>query len=71
MIKERLQRLATGYVVAIPDEEVERRGLEVGQLVMIEITPVESEPVLRPELRDAMDESWDRDEPALRYLAER
>jgi antitoxin component of MazEF toxin-antitoxin module len=70
MIRQRLRRAGNSYVVTIPKEEVERRGLREGQLLGIEITPLEVRPVLRRELREAVDERWAVNEPALRYLAD-
>jgi antitoxin component of MazEF toxin-antitoxin module len=70
MIQQMLRKSGNSYVVTIPKEEVERRGLKEGQLLGIEITPLEVRPVLRPELRRAFDASWQRSEEAYRLLAD-
>lgn len=70
MIQQKLCKAGNSYVVTIPREEVERRGLEEGQLLAIEVRPVEIRPVLSPALREALDATWVRDEKAYRYLAE-
>ena len=71
MIQQRLRRVGNSYVVTIPKDEVERRGLRVGQLLAVEISPLEVRPVMRPELVEAFEGSWERSEPAYRYLADR
>lgn len=71
MIQQRLRKVGNSYVVTIPKDEVERRGLRDGQLLGIEVTPLEIRPVLRPELREALEASWARSESAYRYLADR
>ncbi|MGH2559815.1 MAG: hypothetical protein ACRDJH_12180 [Thermomicrobiales bacterium] len=68
MIQQVLRRAGNSYVVTIPKDEVERRGLQEGQLLGIEITPLEIRPVLRAELRRAFDASWQRNEAAYRFL---
>jgi hypothetical protein len=35
------------------------------------LTEIEQRPVLRPEIRDILEKNWERNEPALRYLADR
>ena len=50
--------------------EVERRGWEVGQLLAVEFTELEVRPVSRDELDRAFEERWERNEPAMRYLAD-
>lgn len=71
MIQQQLRKVGNSFVVTIPKEEVERQGLQEGQLLGVEVTPLEIRPVLRPELREALDEMWETDEPAYRYLAGR
>ena len=70
MIQQKLRKVGNSYVVTIPREEVEQRGLKVGQLLAIEVRPVEVRPVLSAALREALDATWARDEQAYRYLAE-
>jgi antitoxin component of MazEF toxin-antitoxin module len=70
MIHQQLRRSGNSYVVTVPKEEVERNGWQEGQLLAVELTPLELRPVLRPELRQAIDERWARNEEALRSLAD-
>lgn len=71
MIQQKLRKVGNSYVVTIPREEVERRGLIEGQLLAVEVQPIELRPVMRPEVREAFEESWKRSEAAYRYLADR
>jgi antitoxin component of MazEF toxin-antitoxin module len=71
MIRQQLRKVGNSFVVTIPKEEVERQGLHEGQLLGIEVTPLEVRPVLRPELREALEASWERNEAGYRYLADR
>ncbi len=71
MIQQKLRKVGNSYVVTIPKDEVQRRGLREGQLLAVDVQPLEVYPALRPELREAFEESWARSEQAYRYLAER
>ncbi|MEA2593826.1 MAG: Antidote-toxin recognition MazE, bacterial antitoxin [Thermomicrobiales bacterium] len=71
MIRQQLRKVGNSFVVTIPKKEVERQGLHEGQLLGIEVTPLEVRPVLRPELREALEASWERNEAGYRYLADR
>jgi len=70
MIWQKLRKLCNSYIVTIPIEEVERQNLEEDQLLTIEVHPAEIRPAMSPELRKAFEESWHRNEPGYRYLAE-
>ncbi|MBA2278705.1 MAG: AbrB/MazE/SpoVT family DNA-binding domain-containing protein [Chloroflexia bacterium] len=70
MIQQQLRRSGNSLVVTIPKEEVERLGIREGQLVALEITPLETRPVLRSDVRKVLEESREEIMPALRYLAE-
>ena len=70
MILQKLRKVGNSYVVTIPKEEVERQKLREGQLLAVEIQPAEIRPLLSPDLRKAFEESWRRNEPGYRYLAE-
>ncbi len=71
MIVQQLRKTGNSYVVTIPKEEVERHGWKEGQHLAVELTEIEQRPVLRPEIRDILEKNWERNEPALRYLADR
>ncbi len=59
---------SNSYVVTIPKEEVGRRQLREGQLLNIEIQPVEVQPVMSEALREAFERSWEEHEDGYRYL---
>jgi antitoxin component of MazEF toxin-antitoxin module len=68
---QQLRKSGNSYVVTIPKELVERNGWEEGTYLDVTVTPVEMRPVLAVDLREAMDQTWEDIEPALRYLADR
>ncbi len=70
MIWQKLLKLGDSYVVTIPKEEVERLNLCEGQLLAIEIHPSEIDSAIPTDVGIAFDESWQRNEPGYRYLAE-
>lgn len=70
MIQQKLRRVGNSYVVTIPRSEIQRKGLREGQLLAVDVQPLEVYPTLRPELQEAFEASWARSEAAYRYLAE-
>jgi antitoxin component of MazEF toxin-antitoxin module len=71
MITQQLRKVGNSYVVTVPKEEVERRGWQEGQLLAVQLTELEVRPILGDDLREAIEERWDRNVEALRYLAGR
>lgn len=71
MIQQQLRKVGNSFVVTIPKDDVDRLHLSEGQLLGIDITPLEVVPTLRPELLDAAEKSWERNEAGYRYLADR
>lgn len=71
MITQQLRKVGNSYVVTVPKDEVERRGWQEGQLLAIQLTALELRPMLGDDLREAIEERWERNEEALRYLAGR
>jgi len=77
MIASKIRKHGNSYVVTIPREEMEARGLAEGQLVGFDPHPVELRPIaqpraeLRPEVRAAAERVWAKNEAGLRYLAGR
>ena len=71
MITQQLRKVGNSYVVTVPEDEVERRGWRAGQLLAVQLTELEVRPILGNDLRKAIEERWDRNEEALRYLAGR
>ena len=68
MIQQKLRRVGNSLVVTIPKAEVERQHLHAGQLVGVQIQPLEVRPTMAPDLREAMEASWREAEAAYRYL---
>ena len=71
MITQQLRKVGNSYVVTVPKEEVERRGWREGQLLALQLTELEVRPVLDDDLREAIEDRWERNEEALRYLTGR
>ena len=71
MITQKLRKVGNSYVVTIPKAEVERRNLKEGQLLAVEIQPLEVQPVMSERLREVFEASWRRNETGYRYLAGR
>ena len=71
MITQQLRKVGNSYVVTVPKEVVERHGWHEGQLLALQLTELEVRPVLGEDLCDAIEERWDRNVEALRYLAGR
>jgi antitoxin component of MazEF toxin-antitoxin module len=70
VIQQKLRKVGNSYVVTIPKDEVLRRGLKEGQLLAVEVQPLDVQPRLRPELREAFEASRAEHEAAYRYLGE-
>jgi antitoxin component of MazEF toxin-antitoxin module len=71
MVTGKLRRSGNSFIVTIPRDEIERLRLEEGQMVSVEVRPVEVRPTLTPELRSWLDQVFPRHEAALRSLADR
>lgn len=71
MIQARIRKQGNSYVVTIPREEMERLDLHEGDLISFRPTKLETRAVLSPEMRTAMEASWERNEAVYRYLADR
>ncbi len=69
MIQQKLRRQGNSLVVTIPKEEVERLHLHEGQTLLIDVQPLELRLILSPELREVVEESWQRNEAGYRALA--
>ena len=69
MIQQPLRKVGDNYVVTIPREEVERLGLQEGQVLTVEIQVPRENSLLEPDLRAAFEESWARYEADYHYLA--
>jgi antitoxin component of MazEF toxin-antitoxin module len=70
-LRATVRRSGSSLIVTIPKAEVERLGLREGDLVSLDIQPMDVVPALRPELRRHADASWEHNQEAHRYLAGR
>ena len=70
MVIGKLRKSGNSFIVTVPRDEVERLGLEEGQMVSVEVRPAEVRPVLAADLREAFDIEFHQGQAALRYLAE-
>lgn len=66
----RLRKVGNSYALTVPAETVRRLGLVTGELVGLTVQKLDIRPVLDPEIKAILDETWDEDAPALRRLAE-
>lgn len=71
MVTGKLRKSGNSFIVTVPRDEVERLHLREGQLVSVEVHPLEVRPTLTPDLREAFEASWERNEAGYRYLAGR
>lgn len=71
MIQQKIRKVGNSYVVTIPKAEVVRRNLREGQLVSVEIQPLEVRLTMAADVAKAFEESWREAEAAYRYLADR
>jgi putative addiction module antidote len=71
MIRQKVRKVGNSLVVTIPKDEAERLSLTEGDLVDLDIHPLEIRPAMRPEVRAAAERSWAKSESAYRYLADR
>ena len=69
MVTAKLYKSGDSYIVTVPDDEVERIGMKEGQLVRLEVSPIEAQPRLADDLREAFEIEFARGEEGLRYLA--
>ena len=70
MIHQQLRKAGNSYVITIPKEEVERQGWTTGQRFAVQLTPLEERPVLRKDIREAFEASWERNAEGYQYLAD-
>ena len=71
MIQAKIRKQGNSFVVTIPKDEMERLDLHEGDLIAFHPTRMETRAVLPPELQEAFEESWKRNEEGYRYLADR
>jgi antitoxin component of MazEF toxin-antitoxin module len=71
MITQQLRKSGNSYVVTIPRDEVERLNLHEGQMVAIDVTPMELKPVLRPMIARIIEQTRDQATPVMKYLADK
>jgi putative addiction module antidote len=68
MVVGKVRKVGNSLVVTVPKEEAEALDLHEGDLVAMDLRKAEVRPVLRPDLRELAEKSWERNEAAYRYL---
>lgn len=71
MIRGTIERQGDDFAVTIPEDEIKRWNLQEGDTVVVHAVAQEVRTVLRPEVQQAFDESWEQNEAGYRYLADR
>jgi putative addiction module antidote len=71
MFYQKARKVGNSLVVTIPKEEVERLGIEEGGLLAVSVQKTEVRPVVSNEIKQAFQESWERNKEGYRYLAGR
>jgi antitoxin component of MazEF toxin-antitoxin module len=71
MIQQQIRKSGNSYVVTIPKSEMERLGLREGQMVALDLTPLEVKPMLRPEIAKILDRTTERAAPLMKYLKDK
>jgi antitoxin component of MazEF toxin-antitoxin module len=66
MITQQLCKVGNSYVVTVPKDEVEWQGWYEGQILAVQLRALELRPILGDDLREAIEERWERNEEALR-----
>ena len=68
---QQIRKVGNSYVVTVPKELVERNDWHEGTQVAVELTEMETRPVLRPEIKAIIDDIWEENVEAMNYLAGR
>ena len=71
MIQQQVRKSGNSYVVTIPRSEIERLNLHEGQMVALDVTPMELKPVLRAEIATILDRTTERSAPIMKYLRDK
>jgi antitoxin component of MazEF toxin-antitoxin module len=71
MITQQLRKSGNSYIVTIPKDEVDRLGLREGQMIALDVTPLELKPVLRPELAEIVRRTSEMATPVMKYLKDK
>jgi antitoxin component of MazEF toxin-antitoxin module len=71
MIQQQIRKSGNSFVVTIPKSEIERLGLHEGQMVALDLTPLEVKPILSPELAQIVEEIREDSTPVMQYLRDK
>lgn len=71
MITQQIRKSGNSYIVTIPKDEVDRLGLREGQVIALDITPMEVKPVLSPELAEIVKRTSEIATPVMKYLKDK
>ena len=66
----KVRQAGHNLILTIPKSEVDRLGLQAGDIVWLDLCRADLYPSPRPELRAALEASWRDNEETYRYLAE-
>jgi putative addiction module antidote len=68
MVTARLRKTGNSYAVTIPREELERLGIQEGDMVAVEVRKLDIRPQMSPEVRAAFDFVVKEYEEDIKYL---
>lgn len=71
MFKQQLRKSGDSYIVTIPKDEVNRLNLREGQMIAIDVTPMELKPLLRPEIAEVLQRTSEIATPVMKYLRDK
>lgn len=71
MFKQQLRKSGNSYIVTIPKDEVDRLNLREGQMIAIDVTPMELKPLLRPEIAEVLQRTSEIATPVMKYLRDK
>lgn len=71
MFKQQLRKSGDSYIVTIPKDEVDRLNLREGQMIAIDVTPMELKPLLRPEIAEVLQRTSEIATPVMKYLRDK
>ena len=68
---QQIRKVGNSFVITVPKDVVEQNGWHEGTQVAVELTEMETRPVLRPEIKAIIDDIWEENVEAMNYLAGR
>ncbi len=71
MFHATIRKSGGAFEVVIPDDVVQRLELIEGQIVAIQVTPIEPDPAVRERITDILDKTAERSAPVMEYLKDK